>query len=209
MIKDNDYVSVYNDYDCKIYVDSSLNDGGYVLPPKIAEDEPYYVELLWKDVKKANSISSNFKVRKIRFAEDIEAEALKQLRIDIEKDKNAFTREEIKEMILHPSDYALKRIVAVDNIETIDSFLSTLIALKNTNSYFIAEKIELYIRARKEELEQKIKRSELEVDETENVVLGVVDEDIEDNAEEDVIEDKPKRTTKTKSTSKAKKATEK
>lgn len=183
MIKDNDLVNVYNDYDCNIYVDSQQVDGGYKLPPKI-DSEPYYVELLWKDIKKANSISSNFRIRKLRFDPEIEEEALKQLRIDVEKDKNCFSREEIKEMILHPSDYALKRIVAIDNVATIESFLNTLIALKNTNSYFIAEKVELYIRARKEELEEKIKRSELEVDETENVEMAVVPEDSEEVVEE-------------------------
>lgn len=195
MIKDNDLVNVYNDYDCNIYVDSQQVDGGYKLPPKI-DSEPYYVELLWKDIKKANSISSNFRVRKLRFDPEIEEEALKQLRIDVEKDKNCFSREEIKEMILHPSDYALKRIVAIDNVATIESFLNTLIALKNTNSYFIAEKVELYIRARKEELEEKIKRSELEVDETENVEMAVVPEDSEEVVEE--VKPKASKTSKPK-----------
>lgn len=195
MIKDNDLVNVYNDYDCNIYVDSQQVDGGYKLPPKI-DSEPYYVELLWKDIKKANSISSNFRVRKLRFEDSIEEEALKQLRIDIEKDKNSFSRDEIKEMILHPSDYALKRIVAIDNVATIESFLNTLIALKNTNSYFIAEKVELYIRARKEELEEKIKRSELEVDETENVEMAVVPEDSEEVVEE--VKPKASKTSKPK-----------
>lgn len=195
MIKDNDLVNVYNDYDCNIYVDSQQVDGGYKLPPKI-DSEPYYVELLWKDIKKANSISSNFRIRKLRFDPEIEEEALKQLRIDVEKDKNCFSREEIKEMILHPSDYALKRIVAIDNVATIESFLNTLIALKNTNSYFIAEKVELYIRARKEELEEKIKRSELEVDETENVEMAVVLEDSEEVVEE--VTPKVSKTSKSK-----------
>lgn len=197
MIKDNDLVNVYNDYDCNIYVDSQQVDGGYKLPPKI-DGEPYYVELLWKDIKKANSISSNFRIRKLRFDPEIEEEALKQLRIDVEKDKNCFSREEIKEMILHPSDYALKRIVAIDNVATIESFLNTLIALKNTNSYFIAEKVELYIRARKEELEEKIKRSELEVDETENVEMAVVPEDSEEVKPKASKTSKPKAKTTTK-----------
>lgn len=196
MIKDNDLVKVYNDYDCNIYVNSQQVEGGYKLEPKINGDEPYYVELLWKDIKKANSISSNFRIRKLRFDPEIEEEALKQLRIDVEKDKNCFSREEIKEMILHPSDYALKRIVAIDNVATIESFLNTLIALKNTNSYFIAEKVELYIRARKEELEEKIKRSELEVDETENVEMAVVPEDSEEVVEE--VKPKVSKTSKSK-----------
>jgi hypothetical protein len=84
-------------------------------------------------------------------------------------------------MILYPTDSVLKRITEIDKLTTIDAFLSLLVYLKNTNKYLIAEKVELYIRARKEEIEQGIRKSELEVDKTENVELAVTpsDENVE------------------------------
>jgi hypothetical protein len=181
MIKENDYIDVYHDYDFKTYIPSENPlDPGYELPPKI-DGEPYYVSVLWKDIMKANMKSENFKNQSIRFAPDVEEQAYKQLRIDINKDKNSYSRDEIERMILYPTDSVLKRITEIDKLTTIDAFLSLLVYLKNTNKYLIAEKVELYIRARKEEIEQGIRKSELEVDKTENVELAVTpsDENVE------------------------------
>ena len=176
MIKDNDYVDVYHDYDYTTFIASENPlDPGYELPPKV-EGEPYYVSVLWKDIMKANMKSENFKNQSIRFSTDIEEQALKQLRIDINKDKNSYARDEIERMILQPNDTILKKITQIDKLATIDAFLSLLVYLKNTNKYLIAEKVELYIRARKEEIEEGIRKSELEVDETENIELAVVPE---------------------------------
>ena len=174
MIKETDYVDVYHDYDFKTYIPSENPlDPGYELPPKI-DGEPYYVSVLWKDIMKTNMKSENFKNQSIRFAPDIEEQAYKQLRIDINRDKNSYSRDEIERMILYPTDTVLKKITEIDKLTTIDSFLSLLVYLKNTNKYLIAEKVELYIRARKEEIEEGIRKSELEIDETENIELAVI-----------------------------------
>lgn len=186
MIKENDYVEVYHDYDFKTFIPSeNPNDPGYELPPKI-DGEPYYVSVLWKDIMKANMKSDNFKNQSIRFSPEIEEQALKQLRIDINRDKNSYSRDDIERMILYPNDTILKKITEIDKITTIDAFLSLLVYLKNTNKYLVSEKVELYIRARKEEIEQGIRKSELEVDATENIELAVVPEEIitEDKQEE-------------------------
>lgn len=205
MIKENDYVDVYHDYDFKTWIPSdNANDPGYELPPKI-DNEPYYVSVLWKDIMKANMKSENFKNQSIRFAPDIEEQALKQLRIDINKDKNSYSRDEIERMIIHPTDLVLEKITAIDKLTTIDTFLSLLVYLKNTNKYMIGEKIELYIRARKEEIEQGIRKSELEVDKTENIELAVIplEESVESLDDEIKGKDEESKTT----TSKVKKTT--
>ncbi|OSA92832.1 UNVERIFIED_ORG: hypothetical protein B2H93_13475 [Clostridium botulinum] len=200
MIKDSDYINVYMDYDYIMHMPTSNPlDGGYELQPKI-DGEPYYVSVLWKDVMRVNPISEAFKKKIIRFEPDMEEQAYRQLRIDFKREKNSYARDEIEEMILHPNDEVLQKIVDVDKLTVINAFLSQLVYLKNTNKYMIAEKVELYIRARKEELQKGLRKSELVVDKTENVEsnveLGVADEDVQ----EDNIVEKPKkgRTSKTK-----------
>jgi hypothetical protein len=78
------------------------------------------------------------------------------------------------------------------DLKTIETFLSQVVALKNTNKYLIAEKVELYIRARKQELEEGLTHSELEVTPTENIEMAVVPTEVED-AQSD---DKKKTTTR-------------
>ncbi|WP_346938175.1 hypothetical protein [uncultured Clostridium sp.] len=197
MFKDTDSINIYNDYDYKIYmgsVDALKQD--YVLMPKI-DNEPYYIPVLWRDIIKANQISVLFKERAIRFEEDIEEEAYKQLRIDFKREKESYSRQEIESMILNPTDEVIRRIVSISKLSVIESFLSQLVALKNSNKYFIAEKVELYIRARKEEILEGIRKSELEVTPTENIELAVVETE-EIKEEKEVVEkEKPKTTGKT------------
>lgn len=175
-INDNDSINVYSDYDYTIYMPSSNKlDGGYKLEGK-SDGEPYYVEVLWKDVVKANQKSTMFKHQKIRFAEEIEEQAYKQLRIDINRDKNSYSRDDIERIIKNPTDTDLKNILLIDDKNTINSFLSQLVYLKNSNRYNISDKLELYIRARKEEIDSGLRKTELEVDETKNIETGVVAE---------------------------------
>lgn len=198
-IKDTDFVQVYSDYDYKIHIESSNKlDGGYILHAK-KDDEPYYVDVLWKDIVRHNQKSTQIKHRQIRFKDDVEELALKQLRIDINRDKNCYTRDEIEWMILNPNKRIIDEILAIDDMHVIDTFLSQLTFLKNTNRYCVSEKMELYIRARKEELAEGLRKTELEAEETENIEMAVVPED-EGNIEEKT---KSKRTTsKAKTTTK-------
>jgi len=190
MFKDADLINVYSDYDYTIYVPNvNKLEGDYVLKPKI-DGEPYYIPVLWRDIVNANRISNRIKAREIRFEGDIEAEAYKQLRIDLVREKDTYTREQIETMILNPSDEVLEKIVTIRDVKTIETILSQLIALKNTNQFFIAEKLEMYIRARKEELSKGLRISELEITPTENIDLAVV-EDIEEEVEVEEIEVAP------------------
>ena len=207
MFKDTDSINIYNDYDYKIYMGSAnALEGDYVLMPKV-DGEPYYISVLWRDIAKANQISALIKERAIRFESSIEDEAYKQLRIDFKREKDSYTRQDIEDMILNPSDDVIKKIVSIGKLSVIEAFLSQLIALKNSNKYFIAEKVELYIRARKEELSEGIRKSELEVTPTENIEFGIVEETeevIAEDGSEEVVE-KPS----TKKTATRKKATTK
>ncbi|WP_252241667.1 hypothetical protein [Clostridium sp. ZBS18] len=185
-INDNDYVKVYSDYDYKIYMPSSNSlDGGYILEGKI-NSEPYYVEVLWKDVVKVNQMSNAFKHRQVRFEENVEELALKQLRIDINRDKNSYTRDDIERIVKNPTDTDIKNITLIDDLEVIETFISQLVYLKNTNKFFVSDKLELYLRARKEELQEGIRKTELEVDETEKTIETAV-------VESEIDEEKPKK----------------
>lgn len=205
MFKDTDTINVYNDYDYKIYMGSANQlDSDYVLLPKV-DGEPYLVSVLWRDIVKANQKSILIKQQAIRFEEDKEEEAYKQLRINLEREKDSYSKKQIEDMILNPSDEVLNTIVSVNKLSTIETFLSQLVILKNTNKYFIAEKVELYIRARKEEIISGIRKSELEVTPTENIEMAIVEETIEEVDKIEEVEVKktpttPKKTTPRKTT---------
>ncbi len=190
MFKDTDMINIYNDYDYNLYMPTANSmEGDYILKPKI-DGEPYFIPVYWRDVVHVNRISKVFKNKNVRFDSEIEEEAYKQLRIDFSREKDVYSRQEIENMIVNPTDEVLEKIVAIRDLKTIETFLSQLVSLKNTNKYFIAEKVELYIRARKQELEEGIIHSELEVTPTEKIDLAVVEEEKEEN-----VEEKPKKTT--------------
>lgn len=203
MFKNTDFLQIYNDYDYTLYMDSLNPLEDYTLPPKI-EGEPYYVTVSWQDIVATNQRSKAFKHQKLRFTKEDEEQAYKQLRIDLSREKNSFSRTQIESMILHASDFVLEQILKIDDLNVISTFLSQLIALKNTGRYNVSVKVEEYIRARKEELELNIKKTELEVIPTEKVDLGVVEEDAEK-----VIEDEGEAEEKAPAKKTARKTTKK
>lgn len=200
MLRNDDMINVYNDYDNKIFapsVDPRGND--LVFPPKAEDGEPYYMYLPFIEIKNLHRLDRNiFTKRKLRFEPEMEEEVFRSLNINLAREIESFTREEIEDMILNPSDNVIKTILSITDKAVIDKFLAQLIYLKNTNKYFIASKVEDYIRARKEELEQGLRKSELEGQPTENI--PVVEEEVEVGVieEEVVVEEKPKAKTATK-----------
>lgn len=204
MFKDIDLINVYNDYDYKIYAPSAnKNDADYVLNPKISDDEPYYTQMLWRDIKFININSTAIRERKIRFEPSIEDEVYQQLRINIDREKNLYSRQQIEDMIINSNDEIIKEILSITDIGILDKFLSQYVYLENTNKYDLSNKLEMYIRARKEELENGIKKTELEVTPTlnqkvKNVETAVVEESEEDKKEvageaEEKVKTTPKR----------------
>lgn len=180
MFKNNDLLNVYNDYDSKIFAPSVDPRGAdLVFFPKDEYGEPFYVMLEFSEIKFLHRNDKNLFLRRmLRFEnKEIEMQVFKQLNINLERETESFTREEIEDMILNPSDEVINTILSITKKGVIDTFLSQLIYLKNTNKYFIASKVEDYIRARQEELSQGIVKTELEGQETENV--SVVDAGVE------------------------------
>lgn len=190
---DNDFVDVYNDYDFKIYAPG--NSGyGYALEPKTEEGEKMYVSMSFRDVRNISAKSGVFKTGKLRFEESIENDIYKQLKINPDVDKEYYTREQIEEMLLHPNDDVLAEIVAINDKNTLEKFLSLFIGLKNSNEYFLADKVEMYIRARIEEVENNIRKSELLVTPTKNETVEIETAVVED---EDVVEETQHKKTTT------------
>lgn len=207
MLKNDDMINVYNDYDNKIFapsVDPRGND--LIFPPKTEDGEPYYVYLPFAEIRNMHRLDKNiFTKRKLRFEPEMEEEIFRMLNINLARETESFTREDIEYMILNPNDDVISTILSITNKSVIDMFLSQLIYLKNTNKYFIADKVENYIRARKEELEQGLRKSELEGQPTENV--PVVDEEVEtgvvdEEVKEEIKVEKPKNTRTRKTTKK-------
>lgn len=162
MFKDNDILEVYTKKDNNIYLPTVTKNGtGYVVEAsKGGEGIPCYVS--WADIKYINRISSVFKTGSLRFAEEFEEEAFKELRININK-AQYFTREKIEDMILNTTDDILKEILEIKDIMIIDEFVAILTMLENTNEYDISNKAATYIRARQEELVKGVKATELTV----------------------------------------------
>lgn len=204
MIKMDELVEVYNDYDNNIYLPTVDKVGGigYELRPKY-DGEPNPVQVYWKDVVNIHRISSVFKNGMVRFYnEDIEVEAYKQLRISQVKGINLYTREKIEEMIVNCNDDVLQEIIDIKDLKIINLFYNILVGLQNSNVYDISSRVDIYIRARKEELENKEVNSSLEVLEGQTIEFAVVEETTEEveEIEEEIVAkvEKPKTTKKTK-----------
>lgn len=200
MLKNEDMINVYNDYDSTIYAPSVDRRGLDLVFPKKDGDEPYYISIPFAEIKNLHRLDKNvFSKRILRFDEENEEEILKALNIRLEREKDSYSREEIENMILTPSDYVISQIVDIKDKGTIDRFLAQLVALKNTNKYFIPSKVEQYIRARKEEIEEGVRESVLKGQETENI--PVIENDV-DVAVINETPEKPKPKTTKKTTKK-------
>lgn len=198
MIKNDELINVYNDYDSNIYAPSVDPKGiDLTFPKKDEYNEPYLISVPFAEIKNIHRLDRNIFPRKIlRFEDDMEEEVFKSLNIRLDREKETYSREQIEDMIINPTDGTIKEILSIKDKGTIDRFLSQLVYLKNTNKYFIPSKIEAYIRARKEELEEGIKESDLEGQPTENipVIEEVVETgEIEEEVEEAKVETKPKK----------------
>lgn len=205
MIKNDEMINVYNDYDSNIYAPSVEVKGIDLMFPKKDEyNEPYVVSIPFSEVKNLHRLDKNVFTKRILRFEDREDEIFKALNIRLDREKDVYSREEIEEMILNPTDEIIQIILKIKDRGVIERFLAQLVYLKNTNKYFIPSKIEFYIRARKEELDEGLKESDLEGQPTENV--PVIDEVVETGVEEEKVSDTQveKAKPKARSTSKSK-----
>lgn len=195
MFNNDELINIYNDYDGKLYA-PSVDPRGYdlIFPQKSKYGEPYVIAVPFAEVKNLYRLNRNLFVKRyLRFEDEgQETEVFKQLNIKLDRIDGTYSREQIEDMIINPSDYVIEQILEIKDIQLINTFLSQLVYLKNTNKYFIASKIEDYIRARKEELELGVRNSELQGQATENV--PVVEAEVETGTdEEQVAEDTPKK----------------
>ena len=179
-------IDVYNDYDYKVYAPSVVYRGqDYIFEPKI-DEEPIITRVPYEDVCNINKRSNLFKRKVLRFTEEFEQDMYDALRINFEKvEKDTFSREEMQNMILNPNSYGANGVIniikEIKDKDVINRFIAELVSLKNENCYDISERLELYLKARKDELNEGIKISELEVPEP-KIQFGVEDE--EENIEE-------------------------
>ena len=177
--KNDDYIDVYMDCSHPLYFEGVLKEeGDYKLEP-LSDGEKIYTPISYATLIKLNR-SNLIKKQMVRISEDMEEEVLKSLKIDLSKERESYTSEEIEQMILYPTDDILKEIVKIKDKKVVERFLATLIGLKSTNQYDISVKLEEYIRGRLEEIEDNELETALEVTETlnkKNIEMAVVPND--------------------------------
>ena len=174
MYKIDDEISVYSDYDHTIYLPSYLVAGlEYRFTPKI-NDEPQCINVKWGDLMRLKNAKA-FTQKRLRFPSDIEEEVVKELKLIY--DRESYDINQIRSMIINVTDDVIKEILEIKNLTIAKAFLSQLIYLKNTNVYNISSKLELYIRARVEELSEGLRVSELEGQESADLKSKKEDKD--------------------------------
>ena len=209
-------IDVYTPYHSDVYLPSNvLGEKDFIV--KVSEDlkDPNYTPVPYRVISSVNKNTELFKNRVLRFRPEEEEELWKDLRIDNSRIRDVYTKEAIDKIILTPTDEELKNVLKIKSLSMINCFFSELVWLRNSGNYWVNEKAELYIRARRDEIRQGIAHTELpfieDADEEDiNELLGI--EPKEEVEEEEIVEEvveevKPK--TATKKTTAAKKTTTK
>lgn len=204
-------IDVYTPYHSDVYLPSNvLGEKDFIV--KVSEDlkDPNYTPVPYRVISSVNKNTELFKNRVLRFRPEEEEELWKDLRIDNSRIRDVYTKEAIDRIILTPTDEELKNVLKIKSLSMINCFFSELVWLRNSGSYWVNEKAELYIRARRDEIRQGIAHTELpfieDADEEDiNELLGIEPE--EEVEEEEIVEEvveevKPKTTTKKTTTAK-------
>ena len=199
-------IDVYTPYHSDVYLPSNvLGEKDFIV--KVSEDlkDPNYTPVPYRVISSVNKNTELFKNRVLRFRPEEEEELWKDLRIDNSRIRDVYTKEAIDKIILTPTDEELKNVLKIKSLGMINCFFSELVWLRNSGNYWVNEKAELYIRARRDEIRQGIAHTELpfieDADEEDiNELLGI--EPKEEIVEEVVEEVKPKTTTKKTTTAK-------
>ena len=204
-------IDVYTPYHSDVYLPSNvLGEKDFIV--KVSEDlkDPNYTPVPYRVISSVNKNTELFKNRVLRFRPEEEEELWKDLRIDNSRIRDVYTKEAIDKIILTPTDEELKNVLKIKSLSMINCFFSELVWLRNSGNYWVNEKAELYIRARRDEIRQGIAHTELpfieDADEEDiNELLGI--EPKEEVEEEEIVEEvveevKPKTTTKKATTTK-------
>ena len=204
-------IDVYTPYHSDVYLPSNvLGEKDFIV--KVSEDlkDPNYTPVPYRVISSVNKNTELFKNRVLRFRPEEEEELWKDLRIDNSRIRDVYTKEAIDKIILTPTDEELKNVLKIKSLSMINCFFSELVWLRNSGNYWVNEKAELYIRARRDEIRQGIAHTELpfieDADEEDiNELLGI--EPKEEVEEEEIVEEvveevKPKTATKKTTTTK-------
>ena len=204
-------IDVYTPYHSYVYFPSNvLGEKDFIV--KVSEDlkDPNYTPVPYRVISSVNKNTELFKNRVLRFRPEEEEELWKDLRIDNSRIRDVYTKEAIDKIILTPTDEELKNVLKIKSLSMINCFFTELVWLRNSGNYWVNEKAELYIRARRDEIRQGIAHTELpfieDADEEDiNELLGIEPE--EEVEEEEIVEEvveevKPKTTTKKTTTAK-------
>lgn len=210
-MKDKDIVRIYSDYGYNVYLAPKRRDDYDTKLPAKRGTFIEEVEVTWENVKHwvITKRVNLFTKRVIRFVDDeyqSEAELLEELRLrDLE-----MTRAEKQALILSTDDEFINYVLNCKDKEELKILYGEMVYLTNLNTYVIPEKNRLYIKARLEELESGVMKTELNPQKTEDV-LGIfknVNYEVAEVAEAPV-EEKPVKKTTAKKTTGTKKTTTK
>ena len=204
-MNDKDIVRIYSDYGYNVYLAPKRRDDYDVKLPAKRGTFIEEVEVTWENVRHwvITKRVNLFTKRVIRFVDDeyqSEAELLEELRLrDLE-----MTRAEKQALILSTDDEFINYVLNCKDKEELKILYGEMVYLTNLNTYVIPEKNRLYIKARLEELESGVMKTELNPQKTEDV-LGIfknVNYEVAEVTEAPVEEKPVKKTTAKKTTTK-------
>jgi hypothetical protein len=184
MFNKNDMINVYNESSSPVYGLSTINDYGYKFEPANEYGEPSILPIPYVDVQYMNNRSEIFRTGGLRFEKELEDEIYKSLNVRPEYEKNYFTLDDIKDIILNPTVEKLERIKNVTSVLTIEKFRGVLVSLNNEDEYDIAQRVFDVINLRWDELSLgriksdiiiKKKKNEKAIDKT--VDVSTIDEE--------------------------------
>jgi hypothetical protein len=201
-MNDKDMVRIYSDYGYNVYLAPKKRDDYDTKLPARKGNEIEEVEVTWESVKfwVITKRMSLFKDRIVRFVNDEyqnEEELLAELKIrDL-----GMTRQEKQKLILSTDDKFVNYVLTSKDKDELKNLYGEMVYLTNLNTYVIPEKNRLYLKARMEELDAGVTRTELNPQKTEDV-LGIFEGMEIEVAEIVEVKDEPKKATTRKATTK-------
>lgn len=152
-INKNELIDIYNENEGDIFSISKFKDEGLHFLP--AEDgKPSVEPLSFEEIDFINKKSDIFKNLTLRIDPEFEDEVFKQLRINVDREKQEgmLSNDEIKDLIVNANTEKIERIIKIKSIVVIEKIRNMLIKLDNEGEYDIVKRVYEAVNARYAEL---------------------------------------------------------
>ena len=130
------------------------------LIPAGNDDVPASLPLTIDEIVYVNSTTKVFKIGRLRFEPEFEAEIYNELRLY--DWQNILTNQQIYDIILHPTLEKLERILAIDDQMYFDRIYGAYMGLRNAGAT-ISNNVENIMKARYKELSRNKRKTEIQL----------------------------------------------